>query len=90
MRRSLVEQWMDEAREKSRLGIPECEIQFDRACAGRAIEAHEPKLRSRGGDIYDRNGCLLTCRHCHDAVHLAVGADLERAYKLGFLVHSWD
>lgn len=90
VRGELTRQWLEEAANRSRLGVPECEIKWDRRCTGVATHAHEPKLRSRGGDILDRSECLLTCWHCHSSVHLAVGEELERAYAEGFLKHSWS
>lgn len=89
-RRELSLQWLAEAREASELGIPECEIQWDLGCQGEATHAHEPRSRKRGGDILDRQQCLLTCLYCHSAVHLATGEDLERAYRKGYLIHSWE
>ncbi len=89
-RRDLSEQWLAEAAATSRTGVAECEIKWDRKCQGVATHAHEPKFRSRGGDILKRTECLLTCWHCHRSVHLAYGADLDRAYAEGFLKHSWE
>lgn len=90
VRSELSAAWLEEAAATSITGVAECEIRWDRKCQGVATHAHEPKLRSRGGDILDRSECLLTCWHCHHSVHIAVGADLERAYADGFLKHSYE
>lgn len=71
IRAKLLTQWVRESEDApgNYLGYAPCEIQWDRKCQGRAVEGHEPILRSRGGSTVDRANVLLTCRHCHDAVH---------------------
>jgi hypothetical protein len=90
VRSELVQQWLAESAANSDLGIPECGIAWVAGCTGEATHAHEPRLRSRGGDILDRAECLLTCWPCHSAVHLATGEQLILAYSLGYLKHSWN
>lgn len=91
IRRDLLQRWVNDAMTASpHLPFAPCEIQFDRECTGRVEEGHEPLLRSRGGSIVNRSNVLLTCHHCHMAVHRAVGDDLKRAYANGYLVHTYD
>lgn len=54
-------------------------------CSG-PYDAHEPLMRSRGGDPTDPDACILVCRRHHDAIH-----DFPtKATKLGLLIPSWD
>jgi hypothetical protein len=34
-----------------------------------STDAHEPLLRSRGGDPYDPAECIAVCRPCHSWIH---------------------
>lgn len=86
-RRELLTQWFAESASApgNYLGIPLCEIRWDRGCTGRATQGHEPLMRSRGGDILDREQVLLTCWYCHRKVHDNVAEATER----GFLVSRY-
>lgn len=51
-----------------------------------AAERHHRKLRSHGGQDAIEN-LLLLCPHCHKTL---IHGNPGRAYRLGFLVHSWE
>lgn len=87
VRAELVAQWLRDSVDdpENFLGMPLCEIRWDRGCQGRAIEGHEPLMRSRGGDVHDRANVFLTCRYCHHRVHDNVKLATER----GFLVSRY-
>jgi hypothetical protein len=65
---------------------PWCEIQWDDGCQGRSVDAHEPRMRSRGADICDPGQCVAACRHCHNQVHANPAAATEK----GWLTPSWQ
>jgi len=86
VRAELLAQWMRESSEApfNLLGIPLCEIRWDRWCSGYATDGHERVLRSRGGSPIDRKNVLLTCRRCHDQVH----ANPKEATERGFMASN--
>lgn len=45
---------------------PWCEIRWDHACQGRAVDVDEILGRGVGGDFLDEQNCQTACRHCHD------------------------
>lgn len=61
-----------------------CEALISSVCVGTGQAFHHRKLR-RHGDHSAAN-CLHVCRPCHDFIH----ANVEVAYGVGLLVHSWD
>lgn len=87
VRRELLARWMQESADSpfNFLGVPLCEVGWDRGCTGAATDGHERVLRSRGGSPVDRRNVLLTCRYCHDQIH----ANPEEATNRGFMKSSW-
>jgi hypothetical protein len=59
-------------------------------CPRLADDLHEPKSRARGGAITDENNAEPLCRKHHDQVTFAPENQLQWAYDLGLLVHSWN
>ncbi len=86
VRRELVVGWLEESANQpgNSVGFALCEIAWDRGCWGRATHGHEPLTRKRGGSVTDRGNVLLTCLHCHEAVH----ANPQEAEARGFLKPS--
>jgi hypothetical protein len=60
---------------------PVCE----RCQSARSTDVHEPRMRSRGADITDREQCVCLCRDCHSWVH----AHPTEATAEGWLIPSW-
>jgi hypothetical protein len=59
-------------------------------CARMADDLHEPLTRARGGSITDPGNQVPLCRTCHDEITFRPESELQWAYDLGLLVHSWD
>ena len=59
-------------------------------CGRWADDVHEPLTRARGGGIADPGNAVPPCRPCHDVLTFRPESELEWAYELGLLVHSWD
>lgn len=59
-------------------------------CPRLADDLHEPKTRARGGSITDEDNCAPLCRPHHTQVTDGPESQLQWAYDLGILVHSWD
>jgi hypothetical protein len=59
-------------------------------CTAWADDLHEPLTRARGGSITDPDNAVPLCRACHDLITFKPESELEWAYDLGLLVHSWD
>lgn len=68
-------------------GRPLCEWP---GCVKLADDVHEKLSRARGGSISDRGNLAALCRSHHDYVTFTPESELEEAYRLGLLVHSWD
>lgn len=54
-------------------------------CDGRAVDVHELKRRSQGGDILDVDNVLAVCRSCHEWI----GAHPYLATALGLSKPSY-
>ena len=61
-----------------------CEVPW---CTNLATDPHEPLTRARGGSITDPDNVRAVCRPCHQVI---TDRQPAWAYRLGFLVHSWD
>jgi hypothetical protein len=59
-------------------------------CTRWADDLHESLSRARGGSITDRRIAWPLCRPCHDWITFRPESELDWAYELGLLVHSWD
>jgi len=59
-------------------------------CARWADDIHEPLTRARGGSIVDPENMVPLCREHHDEVTFRPESELQWAYDLGLLVHSWN
>jgi hypothetical protein len=57
-----------------------------RCDSARSTDVHEPRMRSRGADITDREQCVCLCRPCHNFVH----DHPAEATAEGWLIASWD
>lgn len=80
LRRKIVAQlWPD--------GMPQCEWP---GCPRLADDVHEKLSRARGGSITERENLAALCREHHDYVTFTPESELEDAYALGLLVHSWN
>jgi len=66
---------------------PKCSVPW---CPSLADDLHEPLLRSRGGSITSPENACPLCRPHHDQVTFAPESELQWAYDLKILVHSWD
>ncbi len=62
------------------------QIDPDHRCGLYLMDVHEPKLRSRGGDILDEEANVATCRPCHDWIH----QHPEDAERLGLMKASYE
>lgn len=62
---------------------PCCE--FPLRCWNRAVDIHEPLLRSRGGSILDPENTVALCREHHDWVH----ANPAKATELGLMKSAY-
>jgi hypothetical protein len=63
-----------------------CLVQWDGGCQFWAVTAHEPLLRSRGGDPTDPAQTVATCSHCHGQIH----DNPIEATKRGWMKHAWE
>jgi hypothetical protein len=52
----------------------------------RAVDVHELKRRSQGGNAYDAAECIGLCRACHDWC----GAYPTQAHAAGFVIWSHE
>jgi hypothetical protein len=59
-------------------------------CRRWADDVHEPLTRARRGSITDPDNAVPPCRSCHDEITFKPESELQWAYGLGLLVHSWD
>jgi hypothetical protein len=59
-------------------------------CGRWADDVHEPLTRARGGSIVDPENAVPPCRPCHDVLTFRPESELDWAYKLDLLRHSWD
>jgi hypothetical protein len=59
-------------------------------CGRWADDVHEPFTRARGGGIADPENAVAPCRPCHEEVTFRPESELDWAYDLGLLKHSWD
>lgn len=55
-------------------------------CWRPADDLHEPLTRARRGSITDPNNSVPLCRGHHDEV----GDEVEWAYEMALLIHSWE
>lgn len=62
-----------------------CQVRWDATCTGRMQTAHEPLMRSRGGDPSDREAMVPTCNRCHEQIH----ANPKEATERGWMKHAW-
>lgn len=60
------------------------------ACTRLADDIHEPLTRARGGSITDPGNQVPLCRTCHDEITFRPESELQWAYDVGLLRHSWD
>ena len=58
-------------------------------CTRWADDVHEPLSRARGGSITDPGNSAPPCRPCHDVLTFTPESELQWAYALGLLRHSW-
>ena len=70
----------------ARLRQGPCEARIEGVCTGRAETAHEPLLRSRGGDPADEAQMIGICHACHRYAHDHPAEATER----GLMRHAWD
>ena len=63
---------------------PWCQAGTER-CTGRAVDMHEIRRRSQGGDPTDPTNVLLVCRACHDWI----GAHPSAAVDRGLAAWGW-
>jgi hypothetical protein len=68
-------------------GRPPCAVPW---CGDGADDLHEPLTRARGGSITDPENAVPLCRKHHDMITFRPESELQWAYELGLLVHSWD
>jgi hypothetical protein len=68
-------------------GQPPCFVPW---CGDGADDLHEPLTRARGGSITDPENALPLCRTHHDMITFRPESELEWAYEMGLLIHSWD
>lgn len=68
-------------------GQPPCAVPW---CGDWADDLHEPLTRARGGSITDPGNAVPLCRTHHDVITFRPESELQWAYDLGLLVHSWD
>lgn len=61
-----------------------------RGCWRWADDLHEPLTRARGGSITDPQNAVPPCRPCHDVLTFWPDSELQWAYELKLLIHSWD
>jgi len=61
-----------------------CEVPW---CTNLATDPHEPLTRARGGSITDPDNVRAVCPPCHQVI---TDRQPAWAYRLGFLVHSWE
>ena len=66
---------------------PLCSVPW---CGQWADDLHEPLTRARGGSITDPGNCAPLCRKHHDDITFRPESELQWAYDLGLLKHSWD
>lgn len=59
-------------------------------CTRWADDLHEPLTRARGGSITDPDNAVPLCRACHDRITFRPESELQWAYDMGLLIHSWD
>ncbi len=60
-------------------------------CHRRADDLHETLSRARsGGDITNPDIWVPLARECHDEITFRPESELQWAYGLGLLRHSWD
>lgn len=59
-------------------------------CPRWADDIHEPLTRARGGSIVEPENMRPLCRMCHDEVTFKPESELQWAYEIGLLRHSWD
>jgi hypothetical protein len=60
-------------------------------CPNLADDIHEPLTRARGGSITDPGNQVPLCRFPHhDQLTFAPESELQWAYDLRLLIHSWD
>jgi hypothetical protein len=85
-RRAMADQLWPDRREGTVMcgcGRPECHR--------RADDLHETLSRARsGGDITNPDIWVPLARECHDEITSRPESELQWAYDLGLLVHSWD
>ncbi len=62
---------------------PLCQVP---GCHRPSTDIHEALTRARLGSILDPGNCWAVCRPHHDEIH----DEPDWAYRLGFLIHSWD
>jgi len=58
-------------------------------CRLMADDIHEPLTRARGGSIVDPDNQVPLCRRCHDEITFRPESELQWAYEIGLLRHSW-
>ena len=68
-------------------GCPPCFVPW---CTRLADDLHEALTRARGGSITDPENAFPLCRQHHDEVTFRPESELQWAYDLGILIHSWD
>jgi hypothetical protein len=78
-RRAMVRQLYPERPRRGRPGCPRM-----------ADDLHEPLTRARGRSITDPGNQVPLCRPCHDEITFRPESELQWAYDLGLLIHSWD
>lgn len=59
-------------------------------CCAHADDVHEILTRARGGSITDAENFAPLCRRHHDELTFRPESELQWAYELGLLAHSWD
>ena len=82
-RRAMADRLYPDRRE----GIVMCAVPW---CTRPADDLHEPLTRARGGSITDEDNMVPLCRICHDLITFAPESELQWAYDLGLLKHSWS
>jgi hypothetical protein len=65
---------------------PWCEVQRVGICQGRAVDVHEKRRRSQGGNIMDEAILVCVCRMCHDWI----GQHPVEAAEAGWHLRSWE
>lgn len=66
---------------------PKCYVPW---CPLPADDVHEPLTRARGGSITDPANARPLCRGHHDEITFRPESELQWAYDLQLLIHSWD